>query len=51
MKKLERQARRYSAARLVRCMDQIHATDTALKGAGALPPALALERLVISLSG
>jgi len=51
LKKLERQARRYTAARLVRCLDQIHLTDTALKGAGALPPALALERLVISLSG
>jgi DNA polymerase-3 subunit delta len=48
--KLESQAKRYSEARLLACLDAIHETDLALKGAGALSPALALERLVIGLS-
>jgi DNA polymerase-3 subunit delta len=48
--KLEAQARRYTEPRLVACLDAIHETDLALKGAGALLPALALERLVIGLS-
>ncbi len=51
VKKLQRQSRRFSAARLLGCLQAIHDTDTALKGAGALPPDLALERLVIGLSG
>jgi DNA polymerase III delta subunit len=49
--KLESQARRYSEARLVACLGAIHETDLALKGAGALAPQLALERLVIGLAG
>jgi DNA polymerase-3 subunit delta len=48
--KLEAQARRYTETRLVACLGAIHETDLALKGAGALLPALALERLVIGLS-
>jgi DNA polymerase-3 subunit delta len=51
VKKLQRQARRFNSGRLLTCLEAIHDTDTALKGAGALPPNLALERLVIGLSG
>jgi len=51
VKKLQRQARRFNSGRLLTCLEAIHETDTALKGAGALPPDLALERLVIGLSG
>lgn len=51
VRKLERQAGRYTPARLVSCMDAIHQTDTAIKGAGSLPGGLALERLVLGLSG
>lgn len=50
LRKLESQARRYPRGRLVSCMRAIHETDTALKGAGALGPELALERLVIALA-
>lgn len=50
-KKLESQARRYSPARLRACLDAIHQTDVAIKGAGALSPEMALERLVIGLAG
>lgn len=50
-RKLEKQARRYTTRRLVSCLRAIHETDTALKGAAALPSDLALERLVIGLSG
>jgi len=50
-KKLQRQARRFSAGRLLYCLEAIHATDTAIKGAGAMPPDMALERLVVGLSG
>jgi DNA polymerase-3 subunit delta len=49
--KLERQARRYTSAQLLRCLREIHQTDLALKGVGALPQELALERLVLGLSG
>lgn len=49
-KKLASQARRYGAGRLRRCLDAIHQTDTALKGAGALRPEMALERLVLGLA-
>jgi DNA polymerase-3 subunit delta len=49
-KKLESQARRYAPARLLVCLRAIHDTDEALKGQGALPPELALERLVLGLS-
>lgn len=51
VKKLQRQARRFTANRLLRCLEAIHDTDTALKGAGALTPNMALERLVVGLSG
>jgi DNA polymerase-3 subunit delta len=51
VKKLENQSRRFTPGRLVSCMRAIHQTDLALKGAGSLPPDLALERLVIGLTG
>jgi DNA polymerase-3 subunit delta len=50
-RKLEAQMRRYSERRLVACLRAIHRTDLALKGAGGLRPRLALERLVIGLTG
>jgi DNA polymerase-3 subunit delta len=50
VQKLEKQGRRYTTARLVQHLAAIHTTDEALKGRGGLPPALALERLVLSLS-
>lgn len=49
--KLERQARRYTSAQLLRCMREIHRTDLALKGVGSLPEEIALERLVLGLAG
>jgi DNA polymerase-3 subunit delta len=49
-KKLAQQARRYGARRLRASLDAIHDTDLALKGAGALRPDLALERLVLALA-
>jgi DNA polymerase-3 subunit delta len=50
VQKLEAQGRRYTTARLVQHLSAIHATDEALKGRGGLAPALALERLVLSLA-
>lgn len=50
LKKLRHQAGRYSPRRLHACLRAIHDTDLALKGAGALGPELALERLVIGLA-
>ena len=50
VQKLERQARRYSSARLVACLHAIHGADTALKGAGTLRPEMTLERLVLGLA-
>jgi hypothetical protein len=50
VQKLERQARRYTATRLVACLRAIHEVDEVLKGSGSLPPDLALERLVLGLS-
>ncbi len=50
-KKLQGQARRFSERRLLASLRAIHETDLALKGAGALPPELALERLVLGLAG
>jgi DNA polymerase-3 subunit delta len=50
VRKLETQARRFSAARLLAGLHALHETDEALKGQGALPPPLALERLVLNLS-
>jgi DNA polymerase-3 subunit delta len=49
-RKLAQQARRYGARRLRTSLDAIHDTDLALKGAGALRPELALERLVLALA-
>jgi len=50
VKKLEGQAERYTPRRLSACLRAIHETDVALKGAGALSPEMALERLVIGLA-
>jgi DNA polymerase-3 subunit delta len=50
-RKLETQSRRYGSRRLLSCLRAIHETDLALKGAAALRPELALERLVLGLSG
>jgi DNA polymerase-3 subunit delta len=49
-RKLERQARRYSAARLQAALRAIHDADLALKGQGGVAPALSLERLVLGLA-
>ena len=49
-RKLAEQARRYGPVRLRACLDAIHETDLALKGAGPLRPELALERLVLGLA-
>lgn len=51
VRKLESQARRYTAERLVACLHAIHEVDEVLKGAGAIPEEHALERLVMGLSG
>jgi len=50
IRKLEGQSRRFSPGRLLACLAAIHQTDLALKGAGALSPQIALERLVIALA-
>lgn len=50
VRKLESQARRFTAPRLLAGLRALHETDEALKGQGALAPALALERLVLNLS-
>lgn len=49
-RKLETQARRYGPARLRSALAALHESDLALKGAGALRPELALERVVIALA-
>jgi DNA polymerase III delta subunit len=49
-KKLASQAKRYGAGRLRAALGALHETDLALKGAGALRPELALERVVIALA-
>ena len=49
-KKLGSQAKRYGATRLRASLGALHETDLALKGAGALPPELALERVVLALA-
>lgn len=51
VRKLDSQARRYTPGRLLVCLREIHRSDTALKGAGSLPPDIVLERLVIGLAG
>lgn len=50
VQKLEKQARRYTPARLVACLRAIHEVDEVLKGAGAIPAELALQRLVLGLA-
>jgi len=50
LRRLESQSRRYTARRLVACLREIHAADTALKGVGSLPSNLVLERLVLTLA-
>jgi DNA polymerase-3 subunit delta len=49
-KKLASQAKRYGPARLRAALGALHETDLALKGAGALRPELALERVVLALA-
>lgn len=49
-RKLEGQARRFSPGRLHACLQAIHETDVAIKGGSALPPPLAIERLVLALA-
>lgn len=51
VRKLGAQARRYRPGRLLVCLRAIHDADEVLKGRGALPAALALERLVMGLAG
>lgn len=51
VKKLQKQARRYSALQLRGCLAAIHDADEALKGKGGLPPETVLERLVLDLAG
>jgi len=50
VKKLERQARRYTARRLRACLSAIHEVDEILKGQGHLPADLAMQRLILGLS-
>jgi len=49
-RKLQSQARRYGPARFTACLRALHDADERLKGQGALPPELTLERLVLGLS-
>ena len=51
VRKLEEQAARYSLPALRACLRSIHDTDEILKGRGDLPADLALERLVLRLTG
>ncbi len=51
IRKLEKQVSRYGSDQLLGCLRSIYETDAALKGQGALPPVLALERLVLNLAG
>lgn len=50
VRKLETQARRYAAGRLLAGLRALQETDEALKGQGGLAPELALERLVLNLA-
>ena len=50
VRKLEQQARRYPARRLVGCLRAIHRADVDLKGASVLSPSRALEQLVLDLA-
>jgi len=49
-RKLQSQARRYGPARFTACLRALHEADERLKGRGALPAELTLERLVLGLS-
>lgn len=49
--KLSKQARRHSQRSLRSCLERIHETDAALKGVGSLSREMAIESLVIDLSG
>ena len=50
-RKLKSQASRFGPRQLLSCLAAIHQTDLALKGEGNLKPEMALERLVLGLSG
>lgn len=50
VRKLEQQAGRYPARRLVACLRAIHRTDVELKGASVMRPDRALEQLVLVLA-
>ena len=50
VRKLEQQARRYPARRLVVCLRAIHRADVELKGASVMRPDRALEQLVLVLA-
>ena len=49
-RKLERQARRYTQARLLAALRAIHEADLALKGQGGIAPEITIERLVLGLA-
>ena len=51
VRKLEQQAGRYSPARLRQCLGALHEVDEVLKGSGNLDAGIAMERLVMGLSG
>ncbi len=51
VRKLESQARRYPARRLVTCLRAIHRADVELKGASVMRSERALEQLVLGLAG
>ena len=50
VRKLEQQARRYTARRLVTCLRAIHRADVELKGASVMRSERALEQLVLGLA-
>ncbi len=50
VRKLEQQARRYPARRLVTCLRAIHRADVDLKGGSIMPADRALEQLVLGLA-
>jgi DNA polymerase-3 subunit delta len=51
VRKLEQQARRYPARRLVTCLRAIHRADVELKGASVMRSERAIEQLVLGLAG
>lgn len=50
VRKLERQAQRFTPGRLLSALRAIHDADLALKGEGGVPAEISLERLVLGLS-